>query len=141
MGGLPAPPPTPLDTTSVRADYLAYVAAFVDACVPEPDSEHLRRWGRQILPARRSGGRGPAPRDLRRRVRRAGPLGRHSPDPRGARRARRRRTLGVGQAVAAAIADAELVVIAGAGHVPTVTRPREVVDAITSWAGRVLPQP
>jgi pimeloyl-ACP methyl ester carboxylesterase len=25
------------------------VAAFVDACIPEPDSEHLRRWGRQIL--------------------------------------------------------------------------------------------
>ena len=141
VGGLPAPPPTPLDTTSVRADYPAYVAAFVDACVPEPDSEHLRRWGRQILLR--------ADPEAAARLLETFDDGYVAPDlsavtvptlvvhgeldavvP-----------LGVGQAVAAAIADAELVVIAGAGHVPTVTRPREVVDAITSWAGRVLPQP
>jgi hypothetical protein len=32
-----------------RSDYPATVRGFMDACVPEPDSEHIRRWGRQIL--------------------------------------------------------------------------------------------
>lgn len=32
-----------------RSDFPATVKWFVDACVPEPDCEHIRRWGRQIL--------------------------------------------------------------------------------------------
>jgi len=34
---------------------------------------------------------------------------------------------------AQAIRDSKLVVILGAGHVPTVTRPEEVVAAIDDW--------
>ena len=37
------------DQSAVRHAYDAYVDAFVEACVPEPDSEHIKRWGRQIL--------------------------------------------------------------------------------------------
>ena len=37
------------DHSAVRHAYDAYVHAFVEACVPEPDSEHLKRWGRKIL--------------------------------------------------------------------------------------------
>ena len=37
------------DQSAVRHAYGAYVDAFVEACVPEPDSEHIKRWGRQIL--------------------------------------------------------------------------------------------
>ena len=37
------------DQSAVRHAYGAYVEAFVEACVPEPDSEHIKRWGRQIL--------------------------------------------------------------------------------------------
>ena len=48
-----APMVTPESTGALvagaRANYPATARAFVDACVPEPDSEHIRRWGRQIL--------------------------------------------------------------------------------------------
>ena len=49
-----AMPSVPVHTGSpfvaaVRADWSATAAAFVDTCVPEPDADHLRRWGRQIL--------------------------------------------------------------------------------------------
>lgn len=120
-----------------RSDYPSTVAAFVDACVPEPDSEHIRRWGRQIL--------------LR-------------AEPEAAARmfeAHYEQNVGVdlsqiamptlvihgqldaivpvaiGEAVAAAIPNSELVLIPDAGHVPTLTRPREVVEAIERWAAAV----
>lgn len=32
-----------------RNNYPAAVAAFVDRCVPEADCEHIRRWGRNLL--------------------------------------------------------------------------------------------
>lgn len=32
-----------------RADWAATAAAFVDRCLPEADSDHLRAWGRRIL--------------------------------------------------------------------------------------------
>ena len=120
-----------------RANYPATVSAFVDACVPEPDSEHLRAWGRKILLR--------ADAEAAARILEVhyeqniapalaevsvptlvihGELDAIVP-------------LAVGQAVAATIPGAELVVIPGAGHVPTVTRPREVVDAIELWASRL----
>jgi pimeloyl-ACP methyl ester carboxylesterase len=45
--------------------------------------------------------------------------------------------LPVGTATAAAIPGAALVVIAGAGHVPTMTRPTQVAAAIDAWAARL----
>jgi len=42
--------------------------------------------------------------------------------------------LAIGRAVAAAISNSELVVLPNAGHVPTLTRPAEVVEAIDGWA-------
>lgn len=35
--------------SACRNNYPAAVAAFVARCVPEPDSEHIRRWGRNLL--------------------------------------------------------------------------------------------
>ena len=35
--------------TGARIDYPATVAAFVDACLPEDESGHLRAWGRALL--------------------------------------------------------------------------------------------
>ncbi len=51
--------------------------------------------------------------------------------------------LALGRAVAAAIANSELVVLADTGHVPTLTRPAEVVEAIDRWAATLsdLPSP
>lgn len=117
-----------------RADYPATVAAFVDACVPEPDSDHLKRWGRQILQRAEpeaaatilethySGGFAPelAAVSVPTLVIH-GELDAIVP-------------LATAEAAAAAIPDAELVIIPGAGHVPTITRPQEVVDAIDRWA-------
>ena len=121
-----------------RANFPATVHAFVNACVPEPDGEHFRRWGRQIL--------------LR-------------ADPEAAARilevhyeAGVAPSLGavgvptlvihgeldqivpidIGRYVAASIPGAELVVIPGAGHVPSITRPQAVVDAIEEWSTRVF---
>jgi pimeloyl-ACP methyl ester carboxylesterase len=117
-----------------RANYQQTVAAFVDACVPEPDSDHIRRWGRQIL--------------LR-------------ADPEAAARIFESHyesdvqvdlsqvtlptlvihgeedaivPLAIGRTIAASIPDSQLVILPGTGHVPTLTRPIEVVDAIDRWA-------
>ena len=122
-----------------RTDYTMTVAKFVDACVPEPDSEHIRRWARQILMR--------AEPEAAARMFEAhyeqnvfvdvsqislptlvvhGQLDAIVP-------------VAIGEAVASAIPESELVVIPGAGHVPTLTRPREVVDAIDRWAKTALP--
>jgi pimeloyl-ACP methyl ester carboxylesterase len=41
--------------------------------------------------------------------------------------------LAVAETTARAIPDSKLVVIPGAGHVPAMTRPEEVVAAINDW--------
>jgi pimeloyl-ACP methyl ester carboxylesterase len=40
----------------------------------------------------------------------------------------------IGKAVAAAISTSELVALPDTGHVPTLTRPQELVEAINAWA-------
>ena len=119
-----------------RANLPATVAAFVDACVPEPDSDHIRRWGRQILLR--------ADPEAAARMFEAHYESNAAADPaeigvptlvlHGRRDAIV--PLAIGEAVAGAIPDSELVVLDDAGHVPTLTRPREVVDAIERWAER-----
>lgn len=51
VGGVPAMP-GPVDTaraTQIRQAFPEYAAAFAERCLPEPDSEHLRAWGRHIV--------------------------------------------------------------------------------------------
>lgn len=117
-----------------RSDYAATVRAFVDACVPEPDADHIRRWARQIL--------------LR-------------ADPEAAARVFESHyeenaaaditqiavptllihgendvivPVDLAKAVAAAIPSAEIVVLPDTGHLPTMTRAQTVVDEIERWA-------
>ena len=113
-----------------RTDYPATVKAFVDACVPEPDSEHIRRWGRGILLRAEPEA---AARLLESAYEREFKLDladisvptlviHGSKDviiP-----------IDVGKHLATVIPDAELLILEGVGHVPTMTRPREVVAAI-----------
>ena len=113
-----------------RADYPATVKAFVDACVPEPDSEYIRRWGRDILLRAEPEA---AARMLESAYEREFNLTltditvptlviHGSKDviiP-----------MDVGKHIATVIPDAELLILEGVGHVPTMTRPREVVAAI-----------
>lgn len=117
-----------------RADYLLTVSEFVEACVPEPDSEHLKRWGRDILSRAEPEA---AARLLEGCYGETANLAKiaiptliihgtedaiASPD--------------VASHLAEEIADAELHLLEGAGHVPTVTRPNEVVEVINDWMRR-----
>lgn len=129
-------PPHPM-IAGVHADYPATVQWFVDACVPEPDAEHIRRWGRQILlrtdpelaarifEAYDEEPVDPPVEDLQQPT-----LVLHGEQDVIAPRA-------AAEAVAARIPRAELVVVPGAGHVPTLTMPERVVAAIDEWWRRV----
>jgi sigma-B regulation protein RsbQ len=118
-----------------KRDFEATLSKFVDGCIPEPDSDHLRRWGRDIL--RRADARAaarifdcylerpPPPADLER-------ISMPTLVIHGTKDAIV--PLRVGQWMAKKIPNARLVTMEGVGHVPTVTRPHEVVDAILAWA-------
>lgn len=116
-----------------RSDYPATVRWFVDACIPEPDSEHIRRWGREIL-LRAEPEAAAAILEVHAEAKVApdfssmrlptlvihGELDTIIP-------------LAAGEMVAKAIPNSKLVVIPGAGHVPTLTHPAQVVSAIDEW--------
>ena len=122
------------DQSAVRHAYDAYVQGFVEACVPEPDSEHIKRWGRQILMR--------ADPESAARMFESHDVPRLAPDlgaievPTLLIHGRRDAIvpLTAARAAAAAIPGARLVVLDDAGHVPTMTRPHEVVSAIETWA-------
>lgn len=120
----------------LQQDYPRTVAAFVDACVPEPDSEPIRHWGRQILM----------------RASQAAAIQLHAcmngVDLRPQVSQIRLPTLilhGEADAIlpvessrwlATQLPNCQLHIFTGAGHVPTVTRPREVAEEIDRMFGR-----
>lgn len=118
--------------TACREDYPAAVRAFVDRCVPEPECDHVRRWGRNIL--------------LRAEPEQAARLLEMWQDddvPAIDTRGIMQPTLIIhgnedvivpiesSRALADLIPDSELVELSGCGHVPTMTRPSEVYEAIS----------
>lgn len=122
-----------------RSDYPGTVQWFVDACVPEPDSEHIRRWARQILLR--------ADPESAARILAAHADEEIAPDwsqvsvPTLVVHGEQDMIIPVDAAVmvAGAIPDAQLRRLPGAGHVPTMTRPTEVVAAIEDWWRQVTP--
>jgi pimeloyl-ACP methyl ester carboxylesterase len=120
----------------VRADFHGYVRDFVDAGIPEADSDHLRRWGRHII--ERSDGESGA-----RMFMAAARCELPSPDVtqikvptlliHGSRDAIV--PLAAAERMAASIPNSRLVVLDGAGHVPPITRPEEVIKAIEEMFG------
>jgi pimeloyl-ACP methyl ester carboxylesterase len=116
-----------------RSNFPGTVHAFVDRCIPEPNSEHLRRWGRQILLR--------AEPEAAARLLEAYAEADVAPDCSAIRvptliihgELDAIIPLAVAATTALAIPDSKLVVIPGAGHVPTMTRPGEVVAAINDW--------
>lgn len=117
-----------------RTNFPATVKAFVDACVPEPDSEHLRRWGRQILLR--------ADPEAAARMLEVHYEAEIAPNlasvtvPTLVVHGRQDVIVPVSVAdyVAREIPRATKVIIPDAGHVPSVTRPLALVTAIQEWA-------
>lgn len=117
----------------IRADYKAAMGGFVKQCIPEPNSEYYHQWGLDIC--------------LRAKAEAAVRLirlfeGNTNGDPEYILSDINVPTLvihgskdvivplEVGKYLANNIPNAELVVIEGAGHVPTITYPYDVVEAI-----------
>jgi 3-oxoadipate enol-lactonase len=118
--------------TACREDYPAVVRPFVDRCVPEPECDHVRRWGRNIL--------------LRAEPEQAARLLEMWQDddiPAIDKRGIMQPTLIIhgtedvivpiesSRALTELIPDSQLVELSGCGHVPTMTRPSEVHEAIS----------
>lgn len=114
-----------------RADYPQAVAGFVERCVPEPDSDHIKRWARNVLLRAE-------PEQAARIIEMWGDedvpeldaAEIHVPTLIVHGTADAIVPVDVGRAVAARVPDVELLELEGIGHVPTMTRPDEVVAAI-----------
>lgn len=120
----------------LRSSYSATLERFVQLCIPEPDSEHIKAWGRKIL-ARAEAASAIALRlvgsatDVSADIARVsqptllihGELDRIVP-------------LDRARDLTTALPQAELVILPGAGHVPTLTRPAEVAEAIRAFVRR-----
>jgi pimeloyl-ACP methyl ester carboxylesterase len=117
----------------LRTAYDVAIERFVQLCLPEPDVEHVKAWGRKILaraqPAaaialRIVGSTTDVSADVQ-RIRQPllvlhGELDKIVP-------------LESAQALAATVPGAQLQVLAGCGHVPTLTQPRRVADAMRAF--------
>jgi pimeloyl-ACP methyl ester carboxylesterase len=131
------PTPTAPDpfVASLRANYQATLAHFVDACVPEPNSAAIRHWGRQIV------GRAEPEAairlyeslyglDLRPQIPqlRQPTLILHGT-------ADMIQPIAASEWLATQIPTSQLHQLPGAGHVPTVTRPQDVARYIDAYVG------
>lgn len=116
-----------------RKDYPVTVTSFVDTCIPHRESDHLRRWGRNIL-------LGAEPEQAARLVE----MWQDDDIPIIDIRGIMQPTLIIhgtdddiipiesSRALAGLIPNCELVELSGSGHVPTMTRPIEVFQAISN---------
>jgi pimeloyl-ACP methyl ester carboxylesterase len=141
VDGNPGSSDGPRDDESLipmRLDFPAYWQTFVDRCIPEAGADHIRRWGRRI------GARS----DSEHAARLAGAFEGIAFGDRLAEVAVQ--TLVIhgsddkivplegGRVLAEGIPNSKLVIIDGAGHVPTLTFPFQVADAINVF---FAPQP
>jgi pimeloyl-ACP methyl ester carboxylesterase len=119
----------------LKSNYAQTLDRFVQACVPEADCDHIKRWGRQILDrsspeAALALYRVPGSVDLR------PDLG-HIVHPtlilQG--EADRLVPLASAQWLAQTLPNAKLVTLPGAGHVPTLTQPQAVAQEIMRFFG------
>lgn len=117
----------------LRTHYEETLRRFVAACVPEPDSEHLKAWGLKIL-SRATPAEAIALFNAATGVDLRGDLARIT-QPALIFHGERDVIVPLDQAraLAAALPHATLSVVPGAGHVPTVTRPEEIADGVTRY--------
>ncbi|HEV7642027.1 MAG TPA: alpha/beta hydrolase [Gaiellaceae bacterium] len=114
-----------------RADYPAAVAGFVSACFPEPDSDHVKRWARNIL-LRAEPEQAARIIDMWRDevVPNVDPTQIDVPTLILHGTSDAIVPIELSRQLAELLPDAELLEFEGSGHVPTMTRPDEVVEAI-----------
>ncbi len=119
---------------ALRGDFEQTLEGFVGGCIPEADSEHLRDWLRDIIS--RTGGERAAAllesfygTDLSDRL---PELSMPTVVIQGEQDVLR--TSDAARAMAAAIPNCKLELLPGVGHVPTLTRPKEVADIIERLA-------
>jgi pimeloyl-ACP methyl ester carboxylesterase len=115
--------------------YDATLARFIDACIPEPESDHIKRWGLQILHraspeaaiALYCSATGIDLRDELHRITQPTLIIHGDADV----------LVPVEKArwLADTLPHAKLTIIQGAGHVPVVTRPLEVARAVMDFFG------
>ena len=117
-----------------RNNYSAAVEAFVDRCVPEPDSDHIRRWGRNLLMRAE-------PEQAARLIEmwqdedvpvfNTGNITQPTLIIHGTEDVIV--SIESSRKLNELIPDSELVELSGCGHVPTMTRPKEVYEAISNY--------
>jgi pimeloyl-ACP methyl ester carboxylesterase len=128
-------PPEPSDRflAGLRADYPATIESFIQACVPGPGRESIREWGRRIL-ARTTPAHAIA---LRRATFETEPVLPTVPAPalvihvEGDHIA----PIAGGRRIAELLPRADLVVLPGDEHVPTMTQPDVIGGVIAGWLG------
>ncbi len=117
----------------LRQAYPATLDRFVEACVPEPNSDHIKRWGRQII------GRASQEAALALHLLASETDLRHDlpriTQPTLVLHGEADALVPVEEArqLAKALPNAKLAVLKGAGHVPTMTYPLEVAREITNF--------
>ena len=117
----------------LRMAYPATIERFVQLCMPEAESEHIKAWGRKILmraepsaaiALRIVGSATDVSSELKQITQPVlvihGDMDKIVP-------------LESGRALAAALPSAEILVLEGCGHVPTLTQPKKVADAIRGF--------
>jgi pimeloyl-ACP methyl ester carboxylesterase len=123
-----------------KSDFPRTMDLFVDACIPEEDCQAERRWARQIVDR----SNGPAAAQLLECLEivniesRLAEIKLPTLILHGSRDAIT--PLASSEHLAKKIPTNKLVVFEGAGHVPTITRPREVADAINDFFGFFEPR-
>jgi len=121
----------------LRSAFEATLDVFVDLCMPEDASGHLRAWLRDII-ARTGGERAAQLVESFYRVEVRGKLAMVDVPTvvvHGALDALPMSTLSAAEELARTIPKADLVVLPDAGHVPTLSRPEAVVGAIEKLLG------
>ena len=120
----------------LRSAYPATIERFVQLCIPEPNSEHIKAWGRKILARaeeraaialRIVGSVTDITQELKRVTQPAlvihGDMDKIVPPE-------------AGRALASALPGSEFLLLEGCGHVPTLTQPKKVADAVRSFLQR-----
>ncbi|QTN21571.1 alpha/beta hydrolase [Rhizobacter sp. AJA081-3] len=117
----------------LRSNYAATLERFVQLCVPEPDSEHIKAWGRKIL-ARAQPEAAIALRVVGSETDVGADIARVS-QPTLVLHGELDKIVPLDRAreLAAALPDAELVILKTSGHVPTLTEPVRIADAIRAF--------